>query len=207
MAGYPTSLYQDGQFSVYLKSYVFTSTASPYYLSSDFCLGAAGHENSCPADQQYGNIYQEASTDIRWVGDLGEIVFNSWLKASGLTGFGWHQDNTAGKPDFTIRDQRIDAKTVKRKVPPQPHYTAQITAQHADHPIDLLFFLSYEIAIQQMWLLGGIKMTEFLSFATVYKGGEQVHTNYQIREGHTIYNAPISRLTPPGAWLEAIQKI
>lgn len=31
-------------------------------------------------DRQYGNIYTEAATDERWVGDLGEMVFNSWFK-------------------------------------------------------------------------------------------------------------------------------
>lgn len=31
-------------------------------------------------DRQYGNIYVEAATNKRWVGDLGEMVFNSWLR-------------------------------------------------------------------------------------------------------------------------------
>jgi len=31
-------------------------------------------------DRQYGNIYTEATTDERWVGDLGEMAFNSWFK-------------------------------------------------------------------------------------------------------------------------------
>ncbi|MFC4160727.1 hypothetical protein [Chitinimonas lacunae] len=40
-------------------------------------------------NRQYGNIYAEAATDERWVGDLGEMVFNSWLKHEGIQGFEW----------------------------------------------------------------------------------------------------------------------
>ena len=36
-------------------------------------------------DRKYGNIYQQAHTDKRWVGDVGEICFNNWLKQMDLT--------------------------------------------------------------------------------------------------------------------------
>lgn len=90
-------------------------------------------------DELYGNIFTEEESDQRWVGDLGEICFNHRLKQNGLTGFEWHLNNATGKPVFTIGQIRIDVKTVKRKVPPRPDYTAQITARHKDHPIDQLF--------------------------------------------------------------------
>jgi hypothetical protein len=51
-------------------------------------------------DRQYGNIYAEAATDERWVGDLGEMVFNSWFKHEGIQGFEWVLDDAAGQPDF-----------------------------------------------------------------------------------------------------------
>ena len=82
-------------------------------------------------DRQYGNIYAEAATDERWVGDLGEMVFNSWFKHEGIQGFEWVLDDAAGAPDFvTALNIRIGVKTVKRKVPPREDYTAQITARH-----------------------------------------------------------------------------
>ena len=120
-------------------------------------------------DEQYGNIYQEVDTDLGWVGDLGEICFNNWLKSKGLTGFIWHLNNAAGKPDFTINDIRVDVKTVKRKVQPRMDYTAQITAKHKDSPVDELFFLSYEFQKKRLWMLGGISQKDFLSRATYYK--------------------------------------
>ncbi|WP_018414921.1 hypothetical protein [Teredinibacter turnerae] len=30
-------------------------------------------------DRLYGNIYSERETDERWIGDLGEFAFKSWL--------------------------------------------------------------------------------------------------------------------------------
>jgi hypothetical protein len=152
-------------------------------------------------DKKYGNIYEEALNDKRWVGDLGEICFNNWLKQNGVIDFKWHLDNAAGNADFTILGKNIDVKTVKRKGPPLPGYTAQITAQHRDSPVDELFFLSYEFEIKKMWFLGGITKLEFLNKATYYKAGEQVHSNYTIRQGHEIYNADINILIPPDKWL------
>jgi hypothetical protein len=156
-------------------------------------------------DALYGNIYQEEDTDERWVGDLGEICFYYWLKESGITDFEWHINNAAGKPDFTIHHNKVDIKTVKRRVPPQPHYTAQITARHKDHPIDELFFATYELEIKRLWFLGGISMQEFIKCARYYKEGEKVHEHYTIRPGHEIYNAAISLFTPPLTWLEKLK--
>jgi hypothetical protein len=103
------------------------------------------------------------------LGDLGEIWFNSWIKGCGISDFKWHKDNAAGKSDFTINDIRIDIKTVKRKVPPQPSYTAQITSRHQPHPIDDLFFMSYEYKIRRLWFLGGIKLQDFVAKAKFIK--------------------------------------
>lgn len=156
-------------------------------------------------DLQYGNIYSEAATDERWVGDLGEMVFNSWLKHEGVQGFRWVLDDAAGQPDFvTAMNTPIGVKTVKRKVPPRENYTAQITARHAEEPIDQFFFMTYEIAQRRMWLLGGCERERFLRQARYYGAGEWVHTNYQIRQGHEIYNIEITRLISPKDWLAQV---
>lgn len=153
-------------------------------------------------DRQYGNIFTEAETDERWVGDLGEIAFSSWLKHEGIHNAKWITDNAAGQPDFIIPpDVRVGVKTVKRKVPPRSGYTAQITARHAGEPIRQFFFLTYEFQKRQMWLLGGIDRDRFLAEARYYGAGEWVHPNYQVRNGHEIYNIEIEKLTPPKAWL------
>jgi len=156
-------------------------------------------------DKLYGNIYLEESSDIRWVGDLGEICFKKWIQQNSITKFEWHLEKSTNAPDFTINGLRIDIKTVKRQGPPKRSYTAQITAQHKTHPIDELFFMSYEFQQKRMWLLGGIKMSEFINKARYYKEGEYVHPNYQIRKGHEIYNAEISLLESPAIWIKRIQ--
>ena len=158
-------------------------------------------------DKQYGNLYSEESSDKRWVGDLGELAFKSWLKARGLAGVEWIRDNAAGKPDFILPPTvRVGVKTVKRKGPPEPGYTAQITAKHAMEPADHFFFLSYEIERKTMWLLGGITHGIFLQDARHYGAGEWVHPGYQIREGHEIYNVEITKLLPPDRWLSTVRE-
>ena len=155
-------------------------------------------------DLQYGNIYAESDTDERWVGDLGELVFNSWFKHEGITGFQWVLDDAAGKPDFvTALKVRIGVKSVKRQFPPKESYTAQITSSHANEPIEHFFFMSYEIPKRCMWLLGGIERDRFLQESRFYADGEWVHSKYQVR-GHAIYNIEISKLTAPNTWLAQV---
>ncbi len=154
-------------------------------------------------DEMYGNIFSENSTDERWVGDLGEIVFNSWLKHEGIENFHWVLDEAANQPDFIARQNiRIGVKTVKRQVPPKLEYTAQITARHVDEPVDQFFFLTYEIVRRKMWLLGGLARESFLASSRLYKAGEFVHPNYQVRQGHEIYNIEILKLIRPKEWLK-----
>jgi hypothetical protein len=156
-------------------------------------------------DAQYGNIFEEEDTDKRWTGDLGEIVFNTWLKSNHLRDFQWIKNNSAGQPDFiTPTNVRIGVKTVKRKVEPRMDYTAQITAQHSREPIDHFFFMTYQFEKKNMWLLGGIDRNNFLKKARYYSEGQWVHKNYQIRKGHEIYNIEIGKLIAPLLWLPLV---
>lgn len=156
-------------------------------------------------DKRYGNIFSEEETDRRWTGDLGERVFDRWLRHHRVQGYQWIQEGAAGAPDFILPDgTRVGVKTVKRKVPPALGFTAQITARHADEPTTQFFFLSYEFRIRRMWLLGGIYKPTFLEQAIYYPPGSQVHRNYTIREGHEIYNIGIDKLTTPMLWLQKV---
>lgn len=156
-------------------------------------------------DQQYGNIFQEEAGDERWTGDLGELVFDRWLKHRGVAEYQWIQEGAAGAPDFVFASGlRVGVKTVKRKVPPRIDYTAQITAKHTEEPIEQFFFMTYEIAKRRMWLLGGIDKPTFLQEAVFYPAGAMVHANYTIRPGHEIYNIEIGKLVPPEAWVGSL---
>lgn len=156
-------------------------------------------------DLQYGNIYSVAKTDERWVGDLGEMAFKSWLRHEGIEDFDWILDGAAGQPDFVMTGgARVGVKTVKRKVPPRMGYAAQITARHAEEPVDQFFFLTYEIDRKRMWFLGAIDRGSFLRESRFYGAGEWVHPNYQVREGHEIYNIEIDRLVRPSEWIAQV---
>jgi hypothetical protein len=155
-------------------------------------------------DQHYGNIYREEATDLRWVGEIGEICFNSWVRQHTGLSVEWILDHTAGKPDFRIGEARVGIKTVKRQVAVKPEYTAQITARHAGEPVAHFFFACYEVPRNRLWLLGGITKEDFLANARYYREGEQVHPHYTVRAGHEIYNIELARLTPPDVWLQSL---
>lgn len=177
------------------------------YGSQWICVSVSGDQEAlarrirAERDRHYQNVFREERGDERWVGDLGEIVFDAW-SGGASAGFTWIRDDAAGRADFiSPSGVTIGVKTVKRKVPPRPDYTAQITARHAEEPVDQFFFMSYEIALKKMWLLGGIDRVRFLREARFYGAGEMVHANYEIRPGHEIYNIAIGNLLAPGQWL------
>ena len=154
-------------------------------------------------DKRYRNIFAQRSSDSRWVGDLGERVFDWWLRSCGAFNHQWILDDTAGKADFISSSGLcIGVKTVKRKVPPRLDYTAQITAQHAKEPIDHFFFMTYEFQKRRMWLLGGIDRQTFLDNAKYYAAGDKVHDDYVIREGHEIWNVEVGILVRPADWYQ-----
>jgi len=64
--------------------------------------------------------------------------------------------------------------------------------------------MTYEIAQRRMWLLGGINREQFLEEARYYGAGEWVHSNYQIRQGHEIYNIEIAKLVSPLSWINSV---
>ena len=142
---------------------------------------------------------------MRWVGEIGEICFDAWLRKKNIADYRWILEETAGKPDFLVLGNPIGAKTVKRKVPMRLNYTAQITARHAHEPVKHFFFMCYQTDVSQIWFLGGITKEVFLKRARYYGPGDRVHHHYTIREGHEIYNIEISELTPPKEWLESLK--
>lgn len=156
-------------------------------------------------DAQFSNIFQERTTDARWVGDLGELLVNEWLRNQGVTHYRWETRDAAGNADFVVGQERVGAKTVKRQVAPRLSYTAGMTARHAHEPVDWFLFLNVSLTEKKLWLLGAIESPRFLKEATYYPAGAQVHSNYTIREGHEIFNIELCKLTPPGAWLKHLQ--
>lgn len=148
-------------------------------------------------DAIYGNIYAERASDMRHVGDIGEIVINRALRMCRPDDTVWHdQLHASGDHDFDFCGQSIEVKTVKRKVPLRPYYKAQITARHMAGAADWLVFCGYEFPKQQLHVKGVMHKDVFKEKAEYFKAGDQVHENYTIVEGHEIYAVTISDMMP-----------
>lgn len=155
-------------------------------------------------DAQYGNIFTEKETDMRWVGEIGEIVTQRALMMVDMNETTWHLAGAAGNWDFTFLGDAIDVKTVKRKVPMRLNYEAQITKRHANTPCDTLLFTCYEYPKQKLHFLGAMSKNDFLAQCKEYKAGDFVHKNYQIREGHEILSVEVSQMTPFRKYLQGL---
>jgi hypothetical protein len=154
-------------------------------------------------DRLYGNLFEPVGEDMRWVGDLGEIYFNEWIRGMTDLQVEWIRENVAGKPDFKTGTRTTDVKTVKRQVEPRLDYTAQISAEHAREKVDYFFFTCYHFACRRIYMLGGIEKGRFLELARYYEEGERVHENYVAP--HPIYNIGIDQLLPPEQWVRTVE--
>lgn len=147
-------------------------------------------------DKKYGNIFSEASTDMRWVGEIGEIVVNDALRMCRPEETEWLTTDVTNRGDFSFCGIELEVKTVKRQVPIRPHYKAQITAKHAEKQVEHILFTCYEFPVKKLHILGVMTKDEFMARAEYFKAGDKVHENYTIRAGHEIYAVTISKMTP-----------
>lgn len=149
-------------------------------------------------DARYGNIFKEKETDIRYVGEIGEIMFDHYLRQFREDLTKWLvEGKVTSEPDFIFAGKRIGVKTVKRAVRMKREYLAQITARHIDEPVDYFFFCCFETKSQELVLLGGIDVEGFKKHAVYCPEGTVIHQHYTIRENHEIYQIGVSALTLP----------
>lgn len=123
------------------------------------------------------------STD-RHVGSLGEDAFEEWLKISFLPG-DYKRCTKKGRTDqldFLVtkhdRDKmlwKVDVKTVKRTVPPEPEYGCEVAeVQISDPAVDCYVFSSHNINTSITHVLGWLAKEEFLKVAFSVKRGQKV---------------------------------
>lgn len=147
-------------------------------------------------DLKYGNIFKEKGSDLRWVGEVGEIIVNKALIMCRPEATDWLTEDVTNRGDFSFCGLEVEVKTVKRQVPMRPYYKAQITAKHADKKVDHILFTCYEVPAKKLHLLGVMTREEFLEKAEYFKAGDKVHESYTIRDGHEIYAVTVSEMTP-----------
>jgi hypothetical protein len=164
------------------------------------------------------DVYEREETDERWVGELGEMVFDWWIRSEGVTDLEWITTLPAGKPDFRIQSARVGVKTVKRRGGFYRGYCGQVSARHIEEPVDSYFFLSYQWCLKdpgtgawracsRMWLAGGVSQRRFRRCAHRTEGPatDPCNPEYRVRAGHTIYNAYERDFTVPREWLRLLR--
>ena len=195
----------ESDYTILVSNSLFNLTEEGWleFFVNDNMISAAKEINR-RGDQTYAtNLYTELPSDWRWVGFLGELVFDLMCYELEIPRT-WHKELGAGKTDFSILNYSIGVKTVKRSVPMKLYYEAQISKRHANEPSTDYFFCCYEIETKRMVMLGGINRKEYLSQAVFFGEGEYVHPNYLIRKGHSIYNLEVSKLVRPIDWLKSL---
>lgn len=173
---------------------------------------AWSYGNRARRDSRYQNRYAPRPGDQRWVGDLGELVFDWWLESLGIARTWILEGPTAGKTDFVIGGTRVDVKTAHIGAPwkHDPGYGCQAHKEHVEKPhSDDFFFAAYEAGRREMLLVGGVTVERFRQGADYFKAGEVViPRRMTLRPDHPgLYMVSEERLTRPGAWLSGVNKV
>lgn len=139
-------------------------------------------------------------SDLRWVGDLGEVAFDRWLRESlGIEPLHSWNGGVDGKPDFEVAGHRVGLKTRYSNVTTRADFYAVVPAQHLDREQeDEWFFANYETRAGRLVLLGGIDKVRFREEARFVDTGEPIGPT--ILAKNPVWQLPVDKLEPPVRW-------
>lgn len=141
--------------------------------------------------------YQPGENDWPWVGALGEMVFNEWLRPRAR----WLLEDPLHNPDFLIDNViKVDCKTSKRQVPSRMQYTVGMPIRQLKNVTDYYFFFWYEYPRKTMWLIGGMDKKRFVADSQKLYAGARVHAGYTVREGNELANIKVGATLAPEEW-------
>lgn len=97
------------------------------------------------------------------IGFLGEIIVAEY--------FGGIIQNTYDY-DIIINNKKIDVKTKKTTVIPEPNYLASVAAYNTKQKCDSYYFVRIDLDKKVGYLLGGLSKKSFFEKAVFYKEGD-----------------------------------
>lgn len=119
-------------------------------------------------------------------GFLGEILFVDY--------FGGVVENTYDY-DVIINNTKVDVKTKRTTVPPEPHYLATVADFNTKQNCDIYYFVRVNIEEKKGYLLGGLTKKQFYKKSSFNKKGEiDPSSDFGWTFKADCYNIPISRL-------------
>tara|TARA_R110000772_G_C13081541_1_gene417527 strand:- start:66 stop:551 length:486 start_codon:yes stop_codon:yes gene_type:complete len=125
-----------------------------------------------------GNIY----------GAVGEIAVHDYFKSKGLD----VDFNSTFDYDMIVENYKIDVKSKKTTVSPQPHFLCNIFAHNIRQKCDFYFFVSVNENMVDCHLLGYKKKEDFYKLAVFKKKGEKDINGFVFK--YDCYNLKLSQL-------------
>lgn len=122
------------------------------------------------------NHYDNAN---RWVGAIGEDLFEQFCKIRG-----WDYTKQEYRPtrdlyDFAVREKFVDVKTFGRnRRPTTDDWCGVIEAQIGHTGVDTYVFVSFVYSTNQAYLHGWLSKVEFIKMAKSYKKGQRVSFDF-----------------------------
>lgn len=160
-----------------------------------------------------------AKQEARKLGDLNGSIENGKGNYAGIFGevlftelIGGRRRNTYDY-DIIYNGLKIDVKTKRRSVKPQPHYEASIADHNTSQDCDLYYFISVRDTYEHATFLGHLSPEEYFERAAFHEAGEKdpdngfefkadcynvPHAELKFKEGHigpvNDYQQPIPQL-------------
>lgn len=147
--------------------------------------------------ERFDNIAQKEAEDL---GDLGEgSITRGGGNYAGIFGellfvevFGGERANTYNY-DIIYEGVKVDVKTKRRSVAPEPYYECSIADYNTEQECDYYYFVSVLDNYEHAWMLGCYEKGQYMHDATFHKKGEIDGDNDYMFKADC-WNLPISEL-------------
>jgi len=110
------------------------------------------------------------NTDARVMGIKGEMFFMKHCKDKGLKSR--FTKNRMQRWDVTVREMKVDVKTIRTNYPPKSNYNVDLSSAQASLDSDIYAFVFYNEKNNKFTIAGALPRDDYLRKAVLKREGE-----------------------------------
>lgn len=142
----------------------------------------------------------------RWLGELGPIAIEQWLRECGVLDADWIRRKHRYSADFTLGEDHAQVRVrTTQRASPTPDYFVGLNERHAKHPRETNYLVAcFNPRNLRLVIVGGIQLGELWDLSTFRKDGEEIeveHATLKMGYGGGLRDVTIAQLVPPKVWL------
>lgn len=144
----------------------------------------------------------------RWLGELGPIAIEQWLRGCGVLDAEWIRRKHRYSADFTLGEDhaQVRIRTTQRTAASPDHFVG-LNERHAKHPRETNYLVACFIPRNlRIVIVGAIQLAELWNLSMVRAEGQEIEVAVDsatttLGYGGELRDVTIAQLVPPKVWL------